>query len=159
ADGELTLQFDTDSGRFAVWYFEHKFPLAPTSYPQLLRLGGAELADYARQFREASVQKPVNRGDAFASVCLALAQDCRAQPPLAAALAQLLQRFDARGEGGRALLHQLLERQHYRLASWRTAADEINWRRFFDVIQLAGVRIQEPAAFEVVHATTLRLYA
>src|SRR5690606_22648917 len=42
---------------------------------------------------------------------------------------------------------------------WRTAADEINWRRFFDVIQLAGIRIQEPAAFEVMHATLLRLYA
>jgi (1->4)-alpha-D-glucan 1-alpha-D-glucosylmutase len=61
--------------------------------------------------------------------------------------------------GGQARLHRLLERQHYRLAFWRTAGDEINWRRFFDINELAGVRVEEPRVFEAVHATLFRLYA
>ncbi len=60
---------------------------------------------------------------------------------------------------GCAQLHNLLERQHYRLAYWRTAGDEINWRRFFDINDLAGVRVEVPHVFEAVHATLFRLYA
>jgi (1->4)-alpha-D-glucan 1-alpha-D-glucosylmutase len=60
---------------------------------------------------------------------------------------------------GRARLHALLERQHYRLAWWRTAADEINWRRFFDITELAGLRIEDGRVFDAVHALPLRLYA
>jgi len=56
-------------------------------------------------------------------------------------------------------LHDLLGRQHYRLAWWRTAGDLINWRRFFDVNELAGLRIEDEAVFEQVHAVTLGLYA
>jgi (1->4)-alpha-D-glucan 1-alpha-D-glucosylmutase len=57
-----------------------------------------------------------------------------------------------------ARLHQLLERQHYRLAWWRAAGDAINWRRFFDITELAGLRIEDSAVFEAVHALPLRLY-
>jgi (1->4)-alpha-D-glucan 1-alpha-D-glucosylmutase len=56
-------------------------------------------------------------------------------------------------------LHALLERQHYRLAWWRTAADEINWRRFFDINELVAVRVEDQAVFEATHATLFRLYA
>ncbi|MBO9545812.1 malto-oligosyltrehalose synthase [Caulobacter sp.] len=55
-------------------------------------------------------------------------------------------------------LHALLEEQHYRLAWWRTAGDAINWRRFFDITELAGLRIEDPAVFDAVHALPLRLY-
>ncbi len=55
-------------------------------------------------------------------------------------------------------LHALLQRQHYRLAWWRTAGDAINWRRFFDITELAGLRIEDPAVFDAVHALPLRLY-
>lgn len=57
-----------------------------------------------------------------------------------------------------ARLHDLLERQNYRLAWWRTAGDAINWRRFFDITELAGLRIEDPAVFEAVHALPIRLY-
>jgi (1->4)-alpha-D-glucan 1-alpha-D-glucosylmutase len=57
-----------------------------------------------------------------------------------------------------ASLHKLLEQQHYRLAWWRTAGDAINWRRFFDITELAGLRIEDPAVFDAVHALPLRLY-
>lgn len=70
----------------------------------------------------------------------------------------VLQRHDARTPQGRARLHRLLERQHYRLAWWQAARDEINWRRFFDLAEYAGLRVEEPAVFEAVHATTFRLH-
>jgi (1->4)-alpha-D-glucan 1-alpha-D-glucosylmutase len=67
--------------------------------------------------------------------------------------------FDASDTAGRARLHRLLERQHYRLAWWRTAGDEINWRRFFDINDLIGIRVEDAAVFEATHATLFRLYA
>lgn len=56
-------------------------------------------------------------------------------------------------------LHELLELQHYRLASWRTAADDINWRRFFDVNELAGLRIERAEVFEASHSKIFELVA
>src|SRR5262249_22522464 len=55
------------------------------------------------------------------------------------------------------LLHALLEGQAYRLASWRTAIHEINYRRFFDINDLGGVRMEEPAVFAATHTLVLRL--
>jgi (1->4)-alpha-D-glucan 1-alpha-D-glucosylmutase len=55
-------------------------------------------------------------------------------------------------------LHELLERQNFRLAWWRTAGDQINWRRFFDITELAGLKIERPEVFDAVHAVTFDLY-
>jgi (1->4)-alpha-D-glucan 1-alpha-D-glucosylmutase len=54
-------------------------------------------------------------------------------------------------------LHRLLERQHYRLAYWRVASDEINYRRFFEITDLAGVRVEDRAVFEATHGMICRL--
>jgi len=70
-----------------------------------------------------------------------------------------LSAYDARTAQGQGRLHELLERQHYRLAWWRTARDEINWRRFFDITELAGLQVERDEVFEAVHALPLRLYA
>ena len=51
-----------------------------------------------------------------------------------------------------------LDRQHWRLAWWRSAGDRINWRRFFDINELVCLRMEEPAAFEAVHGLPLRLH-
>ena len=67
-------------------------------------------------------------------------------------------RFDPSEPRGRARLHELLERQHFRLASWKTAGDEINWRRFFDITELAGVKVERDDVFELIHALPLDLY-
>jgi (1->4)-alpha-D-glucan 1-alpha-D-glucosylmutase len=67
--------------------------------------------------------------------------------------------FDPAAPQGRARLHELLERQHYRLAWWRLANDEINWRRFFDINELAALRVEDDEVFDAVHAAALRLYA
>src|SRR5690606_13460665 len=54
-------------------------------------------------------------------------------------------------------LHDLLERQHYRLAYWRTASDEINYRRFFDINSLAALAMKREAVFQQAHALVFRL--
>ena len=59
---------------------------------------------------------------------------------------------------GKERLTRLLARQHYRLAWWRVANDEINWRRFFNINELIGVRVEHHDVFEATHATILRLY-
>lgn len=55
-------------------------------------------------------------------------------------------------------LRALIERQQYHLDYWRNASDRLNWRRFFEITQLAGIRIEEPDAFEAAHRIALSLY-
>lgn len=56
-------------------------------------------------------------------------------------------------------LPELLDAQHYRLAYWRVGAEEINYRRFFDIDTLAGVRVEDPEVFAATHERVLRLMA
>jgi (1->4)-alpha-D-glucan 1-alpha-D-glucosylmutase len=76
-----------------------------------------------------------------------------------AAIHDALQRLN--GEAGRPesfdLLEELISEQAYRLSFWRVAADEINYRRFFDVNDLAAVRVEERPVFNAVHEVVLRL--
>jgi (1->4)-alpha-D-glucan 1-alpha-D-glucosylmutase len=55
------------------------------------------------------------------------------------------------------LLHAILQQQHYQLAHWRLGSEELNYRRFFDVSELVGLRVEVPEAFEAIHALVLRL--
>ena len=55
-------------------------------------------------------------------------------------------------------LSALIGRQHYRLAWWRCANDELNWRRFFTINDLAGLRVEDQAVFEATHALYFRLF-
>ncbi len=55
------------------------------------------------------------------------------------------------------LLDQLLDEQAYRLSSWRVASDEINYRRFFDVNELAALRMERPEVFAATHALIFQL--
>ena len=52
-----------------------------------------------------------------------------------------------------------LERQHYRLCHWRVAVEELDYRRFFDVTTLAGVRVEDPRVFDATHRRILRQVA
>jgi (1->4)-alpha-D-glucan 1-alpha-D-glucosylmutase len=55
-------------------------------------------------------------------------------------------------------LPELVAAQHYRLAAWQRANDDVNYRRFFDVDTLVGIRVERPEVFAATHATLLRLY-
>ncbi|CAB3920219.1 malto-oligosyltrehalose synthase [Achromobacter ruhlandii] len=79
-------------------------------------------------------------------------------PPPAQNPAHTCAAHAADSAAGRRRLHQLLERQHYRLAWWRAAPDQINWRRFFEIHELVGVRVEDDLVFDAVHDLPLRLY-
>jgi malto-oligosyltrehalose synthase len=70
-----------------------------------------------------------------------------------------LDTFDPGTAVGQKRLHELLERQNFRLAWWRTANDEINWRRFFDINELAALQVEDDEVFEVTHAKLFELFA
>ena len=61
-------------------------------------------------------------------------------------------------QGDRPGLAALIGRQHYRLGWWRIADDELNWRRFFTISELAGLRVEDPVVFETTHALYFRLW-
>jgi (1->4)-alpha-D-glucan 1-alpha-D-glucosylmutase len=81
-----------------------------------------------------------------------------AAPPLAESLAEAIDEFNGRPGDARSFdrLEQLLSEQAYRLCYWRVAADEINYRRFFDVKELAAIRVELPAVFRTVHELVFR---
>ncbi len=154
ANGELTLQFDPADGRFFASYYGHRFPINPRDYPSILLTEGGPLEEAARAFGELStLNRETTRRQAAA------ARETLRQPEAQQPITECLRSYDPATETGRDRLHRLLERQNYRLSWWRAATDEINWRRFFDVNGLAGVRVEVPAVFEDTHRTILRLYA
>jgi (1->4)-alpha-D-glucan 1-alpha-D-glucosylmutase len=67
--------------------------------------------------------------------------------------------FPLRPDTGTLPLPDLLAEQYYRLADWRLAAAELNWRRFFDISSLIAVRVEDPDVFEATHALILGLVA
>ncbi|MCL2428713.1 MAG: malto-oligosyltrehalose synthase, partial [Alphaproteobacteria bacterium] len=157
ASGDLCLNFDPEDGRlFVSAYDTHRFPIDPRHYGTVL--GEAGLADLAQRF--AGVGPGGGGRDAMraraADARAALSDDVAQRP---AAMEALLRAYDRSEAQGRARLHRLLERQNYKLAWWRAAADEINWRRFFDINGLAGIRVELPHVFEDTHRYVLGLYA
>lgn len=151
-NGEIPLQYEPQAGLLQIAHHEHRFPICPQDYGWIL------------------AQSPAPELQALAEHFTALGE---APDPLAAALplhAELtrlvgegadldaaLQAFDSRTEEGFKRLHLLLERQTYRLASWRTAGDDINWRRFFDINELGGLRVERAVVFEATHAKLFEL--
>ena len=169
--GELELRFEPRAGAFAMFYHEHRFPLDPRTYPRILEPAlalGRRTADRCarrvRSLRRGFGQLP-DRHDARANA------DRGAQPRQGSAQARaggalaanraVAEAIDAAVDELRAAtpgepasfdaLHELLEAQAYRLAYWRVASDEINYRRFFDVNDLAALRMENEAVFEATH--------
>jgi (1->4)-alpha-D-glucan 1-alpha-D-glucosylmutase len=159
-DGTLALRFDTQHGSFFVEHYDHHFPICPTHFGELLKLDAPldadPLKDLAERFSTLSYQTDVRQ---LAQSLKAQLRDLASDPAITAAIEQHLRNYDSTSAEGFARLHDLLERQSYRLASWRTAADDINWRRFFDVNELGGLRVERPAVFEATHAKIFELVA
>ncbi|MCK3832960.1 malto-oligosyltrehalose synthase [Pseudomonas fluorescens] len=149
--GALTLKFDAAHGSFYAEHYEHRFPICPRDYA--LILGGDEvLKPLAERFAALAYHD-----DAYTEAArLKQALTERATEVLPA-IKQRLAAFDGRQPEGFERLHHLLEQQTYRLASWRTAADDINWRRFFDVNELGGLRVERTAVFEATHGKIFEL--
>jgi len=160
--GELALTWEPDAGSFAVRYHEHRFPVAPHTYATIL--GQVERALSARPATRAAMEDLLGLTAAFGrapaqevpALKERLMRLARMQPDVARAIDTAVAGFNA--PPGDAL-HGLLEAQHYRLAFWRVAADEINYRRFFDINDLAALRMENEAVFESTHSLVLALAA
>ncbi|AOJ26615.1 malto-oligosyltrehalose synthase [Burkholderia seminalis] len=154
AAGDITLGVDPAAGRFFVACPGRRLPVAAATYAEILRLANrADLNALAERFDAA----PARDSARLAAAHAALRDHAAAHGPHA--FDAVLRGADPRLARSRIRLHQVLERQHYRLAWWRTAADELNWRRFFDIATLAAVRVDDDAVFDAVHALPLRLHA
>ncbi len=149
------LRWEYARGGFALRYFEHLLPLAPPSYA--LVLDGAQpasLASFAPLFAALDTM-PVRteRRAAASSLRRLLAETEEAN---ARARAALLDERRATPEG-KALIERVVDVQHWRPASWRVAAEEINYRRFFDINSLAAIRMENANCFGEAHRLVFEL--
>jgi (1->4)-alpha-D-glucan 1-alpha-D-glucosylmutase len=168
--GDLKLDFEPDTGSFAIHYHEHRLPLDPRTYPRILDAvlaiqRNAELESLRRLFgslpdrRGTTSEQIVERNRDKEAHKRALAGLVAGDAGMRAALAQAVGHL-AGTPGDPASfdrLHELLESQAFRLAYWRVASDDINYRRFFDVNDLAALRVENEAVFEATHRLVLEL--
>ncbi|OHV10575.1 malto-oligosyltrehalose synthase [Kushneria phosphatilytica] len=154
--GELQPGFDAELGELQVSYHEHRFPLAMHSLGPLLESAGASSLAALANALPLTVDEAESARAGVAELRTAL-QQWLTQSSARDALARVLADHDGSTPERAERLHALLERQWYRLAWWRAGNDELNWRRFFDVTELAGVRVELPDVFEAVHARVFDL--
>jgi (1->4)-alpha-D-glucan 1-alpha-D-glucosylmutase len=156
---EIRLGFDHDGFYFS--YYDHRLPLAPESYHIVLRecveaLPADGVAVELRELIEGEVAVPNSR---FLKETISRIYEQDAQ--FRDALEHTIAHFN--GEVGNPesfnALDALLDAQWYRLAYWRIASEKINYRRFFDVTDLIGVRVENPEVFEARNRRTLELIA
>ncbi len=180
-NGELRVIYDEQ--RLQLTYGDRRFPLAPPTWAEILELAAAQqgevaahgdpgaFADWAelhsiiaqlrhlppRSSRDAASMEERYREQQIAR--RRLDQLVSTSAPVRAALDAAIARFNGETDDPRSFdqLERLLDRQWYRLAYWRVAADEINYRRFFDVNDLAAIRVENPRVFDAVHRLVARL--
>ncbi len=174
ASGELALHFEAAHGSFALRYFDHRFPLAPESYPVVLASAlphlkdpmlAAQLASLSAAFGHLPSRRAQTPAECTERVRdkelfkARLAHLAEAHPSLARAVLAAVAEFNLASDEARDQLHRLIDLQAYRLAYWRVAADEINYRRFFDINDLAAVRMERDEVFEATQSFALDLAA
>jgi (1->4)-alpha-D-glucan 1-alpha-D-glucosylmutase len=162
--GELRVEFEPDSARLVLRYHEHLCPLDPSTYPLVLRCapGGVfdGLADAfgtlpSRDTTEPALLDLRRTGTRALQRQLGelVAADAAKRAALDSAMGTL---NDAPDRDGLDALHAA---QAYRLAYWRLASGEINYRRFFDINDLAALRVEDERVFEATQGPALDLAA
>ncbi|MGA9475711.1 MAG: malto-oligosyltrehalose synthase [Terriglobales bacterium] len=178
--GELKLTFDAERGEFSIFYHQHRFPVDPSEYPRILnsrlespqkepgetredflelqsistafshlpkRTGGLPPEKRAERKQEKEVQK--RRLGALSARSREIKEF----------LAGAVEAFNGTAENPQSFeaLHELIKAQAFRLAQWRVAADDINYRRFFDINELAALRMENSEVFDRTHRFILEL--
>ena len=168
---EITLEYS--DGAFRARYFEHVLPIAPKTYGVILETGLERLLEVlghdsgdaleflsiltamrhlpGRQRHDEASRAERHREKEVIKRRLA-ALEGRSEP-VRTHIDRALAHFNGRQGDPRSFdgLDALLGTQAYRLAHWRVAAEEINYRRFFDINNLAAIRMEDPSVFERVH--------
>ena len=157
--GHLVLKFDAEEGSFAVWaYDKHKLPVCPLHYASIL--GDAHPA--LERLGDAFAHLPTSRvhvgrraGELKADLSALAQSDADAAAAIARAADAINGRAGDLDSFGR--LDALIQTQSWRPAYFRVAADDINYRRFFNINDLAGIRMEVPEVFERAHRLIFRL--
>ena len=173
------LKLAREGGSFLVTYYEHRFPVAPRSVPQVLRhrleelrekLGPEDVNVWELESICTSLEKLAPRHETDPAKVAERAREkevakrrlhmlCDASPRVREHVDQNVAIFNGRPGDARSfdLLDRLLDSQAYRLAHWRVAGEEINYRRFFDINGLAAIRMEDERVFDEAHRLVLRL--
>ncbi|HZQ69607.1 MAG TPA: malto-oligosyltrehalose synthase [Terriglobales bacterium] len=177
--GELKLTFDREKGEFSIYYFQHRFPVNPKEYPRILSLRtetleaslGAdneqflELQSLSAAFshlpvrQDANPQARIERNRDKEIHKRRLAALCAQSPEICEFMEANVRQISGVPGDSRTFdaLHELIKAQAYRLAYWRVAADDINYRRFFDINDLAALRMENFEVFCATHKYVLDL--
>jgi (1->4)-alpha-D-glucan 1-alpha-D-glucosylmutase len=174
---ELTLTFE--EGALFIHYYDRKFPVAPISYTKVLKFRIGELEkklgkehphllellsistaiDHLPPRTEKVREKIVERRREKEIIKKRLWNLYTESGEIRSFVDENVRFFN--GERGNPksfdLLDELLCEQAYRLSHWRVATDEINYRRFFDINELASIRMEDPRVFREAHRLTFRL--
>jgi (1->4)-alpha-D-glucan 1-alpha-D-glucosylmutase len=148
ADGEIALRADWSAGRFVAAYFDNQWPLRPEAAAAALQMAdtrdGGSLAGLSNRWQAFEEGRPT-KPDAIAEARTAL-RDLDTEKR--ALVDDALARMDVTA---------VLRRQHWRVGHWRTENDSLTYRRFFNISGLVGVRVEDTAVFDIIHAVPLRL--
>ena len=172
-NGVLGLRYDADEGALSAWHYEHRLPISPLAYPivldRALAVAGdlddpsvAEALSISERLRRMSEETSPDRRAGFPAEADGLKQRLAAAVAASPTLQAGVERALALVNGVKGhpdsfgTLHRILEMQAYRLAHWRVASSDINYRRFFDVNGLAGLRVEQSDIFHRAHETVFR---
>lgn len=157
------LSLDRDGGSFFIRYADAYWPVAPRSLDRLLQeaaegTGSDELESIAKAFGRlppstATDLASVRERHRDKEVLRSQLQQLLTDPVLSAAVDQVVAEIDEDPD----LLHELLDRQNYRLAYWKTASTQLDYRRFFDIDSLAALRAEDPEVFRDTHGLITEL--
>jgi (1->4)-alpha-D-glucan 1-alpha-D-glucosylmutase len=156
---QIVLHLDADGFFFS--YYDKRLPLAPGSYTMVLRdcVEALPSEGVAIELRELVESDAAIANSKFLKETIWRIYE--SDPQFRAALEQTIERFNGRKGEPESFdqLDALLDAQWYRLAYWRIASETINYRRFFDVTDLVGVRVENPEVFEARNRKPLDLIA
>ncbi|PWU10275.1 MAG: malto-oligosyltrehalose synthase [Verrucomicrobia bacterium] len=159
-NSELILE--REGGLFFVRYSSAKLPINPRTFPIILRRSLHHLqSNDLNQMLEIIEQLTLPSTEEIARAKLSLANFIAQNPAVRRAIDLAVLEFQGTVGVPESFdaLHELLECQSYRLAYWRVAAEEINYRRFFDINHLAAIRVEIPEVFEAAHHLVFQLLA
>jgi (1->4)-alpha-D-glucan 1-alpha-D-glucosylmutase len=158
-EGSIELRFDAQQGEFDVWLYDaHKLPVAPQTYSDILQDNLSELAKIGLKFDALPSTNPelwARVAELKTELSELFSSHEQARRQLEEAVAQF------RGTRGDLeswhRLDALIKKQCWRPAHFRVAANDINYRRFFNINELAGIRMELPEVFEHCHRFVLQL--
>jgi len=158
-NGKLILKFDAQAGEFAVWAYDtHKLPICPLHYARILGDDDPALEYLGDDFSALLEWRPQVALRA-SELKQRLVQIVAHNAGTYRALNASVERLNAHYQSGnpRTELNMLIQQQHWRVSDYRVAGDDINYRRFFNINDLAGIRVELPEVFDHVHRYTLSL--